>query len=161
MTCDKMGQDLLSSYLDGEMASPDRALVEAHLKGCPACRQRVEEAQFFDRILSHGRDPQVPFEVWERVRARIERPSFWEGALAWVQGGPQPARVMALIVVLVLGLSVGQKTGLYPQIKGLEGDQDIVSYVEQQESLLFGAVLGVSSEEIFFPNGNFWDGMSV
>ena len=35
-------QDLLSSYLDGDLSAEERAEVEAHLEGCDACREEYE-----------------------------------------------------------------------------------------------------------------------
>jgi anti-sigma factor RsiW len=34
--------ETLSSYLDGELASPDRAAVERHIAACPGCRGRLD-----------------------------------------------------------------------------------------------------------------------
>ena len=38
MTCERI-EGLLSAYLEGELAGPDRAEVAAHLAACPACAE--------------------------------------------------------------------------------------------------------------------------
>ncbi len=36
-------QDSFSAYLDGELAAPDKALVEQHLAACLQCRTHLEQ----------------------------------------------------------------------------------------------------------------------
>jgi len=38
MTCERI-EELLSAYLEGELAGPDKAAVAAHLAACPGCAE--------------------------------------------------------------------------------------------------------------------------
>ncbi len=63
--------DRLSEYLDGELTSPERTTLEAHLASCDACRTTVEELR---RVVTNARalDDRPPaVDLWPTVAARI------------------------------------------------------------------------------------------
>jgi len=69
--------DLLSMYLDGELAAGARAEVDTHLRGCAACARRLEELAAVDAAARELPVPAPPgyFEALPaRVRARLPAP---------------------------------------------------------------------------------------
>src|SRR2546422_208780 len=66
--------DRLSEYLDGELGIAERAALEAHLAGCPACevilaelRRVVARAQALD-----DQPPTTDLVGWEKTRAKYD-----------------------------------------------------------------------------------------
>jgi hypothetical protein len=57
---------MLSVYFDGEMPSPWKEKLEAHVSGCPDCRKRLETY----RVISQT-PTDVPAEASERVWQRL------------------------------------------------------------------------------------------
>lgn len=66
--------DTLNAYLDGELAAPARREAEAHLAGCPACRQELERLRALFAALEAWpeAEPARDFagDVLAQVRAR-------------------------------------------------------------------------------------------
>jgi hypothetical protein len=63
--------DRLSEYLDGELTPAARADVEAHLRGCPACREVLAELQAVIRRAGSLPDPPPSSNLWPGIEARI------------------------------------------------------------------------------------------
>jgi anti-sigma factor RsiW len=68
--------DLLSAYLDGELAARDRAQVEDHLRGCDGCARfggelRSTVASLREHLLAVALVP--PPSVQERLREALAR----------------------------------------------------------------------------------------
>src|SRR5438270_789548 len=66
---------ILNDYVDGALGAGERAGVDAHLTGCAACRQTVEDLR---EIARAGRalDPrEPPVRAWSRLERaiRLER----------------------------------------------------------------------------------------
>ena len=61
--------DQLSAYLDGELAPDAHAAVEAHLAGCAACREVLQDLRALVQAAPAyaGSDP-APV-VWDRIAA--------------------------------------------------------------------------------------------
>lgn len=55
MACRQFREDL-QSYLDGELAPPRRAALEAHLRECADCRRVLDELQAVSGVLAHWPD---------------------------------------------------------------------------------------------------------
>jgi anti-sigma factor RsiW len=75
--------DRLSDYLDGHLPDGDRALLEAHLSGCPECRETLDDLR---RLVA-------------RARAATERPlpsDLWPGIAALIGGSGSPSPVIDL-----------------------------------------------------------------
>ncbi len=51
MRCDRVREHLVA-YLDGELDSADRQVIDAHLAGCPACRDEMTGFESTDDLLS-------------------------------------------------------------------------------------------------------------
>jgi hypothetical protein len=104
---------LLSEYLEGSLRPRDRARVEAHLLGCPACRQAlgelrrttellrglrggVEAPDLADAVLARIRAGEAEPSVLDRVRAGVSR--FLAGPL----GAPLATACVGLTLLAVL-----------------------------------------------------------
>lgn len=75
--------ELLSAYLDGELAAPERVRVQGHLGECVECSRRMEELAAVDEIARAlpAEAPEAYFDGFaSRVRARLSprpRASSW------------------------------------------------------------------------------------
>jgi hypothetical protein len=59
---------MLSLYYDGELPSPWKEKLEAHLEGCSSCGERLEQFRRLSGALECGNPAQVPEErVWQRL----------------------------------------------------------------------------------------------
>lgn len=80
--CEEHYRVLISGYLDGELAPADRADLEAHLEGCPACQRELDTMRrlFWGTTSAFALD-EVSEKTWddflENVYNRIERRTGW------------------------------------------------------------------------------------
>jgi len=104
--------DLLA-YLDGELNAADRARVDAHLARCPACAVRLDELRVLRRDLDATLDAALtPVRlsraadqaIRETLRARLERPRWWEAL--WARRGIL-AQAAQAVLLIVFSLNVG------------------------------------------------------
>ena len=65
--------DTLDAYSDGSLPKRQRVEVDAHLRGCAACRQTVQEIQYLEYVLHDFLPaPHVPFHrFWARLETRL------------------------------------------------------------------------------------------
>jgi len=63
--------DLLSAFVDGEVPSPWKERIEAHIRSCPSCAAKVEEYRKLDAFLIEERRGYDSVAAAERVRARL------------------------------------------------------------------------------------------
>jgi hypothetical protein len=75
MTCDET-RDALSAYLDEALAPDERALVDAHLEGCVACRRELEALRGTVALLQRVEPARAPVGFVDRVMAAA-RPRPW------------------------------------------------------------------------------------
>ena len=69
MNCDKTR--LLNRYLDNELPSGERKLLEEHLKECPACNKALSEMKMVDQLALSI--PEVPSACsFEALKERIK-----------------------------------------------------------------------------------------
>ncbi len=61
----------LSSYLDDELASNERANATEHLQGCARCRATIAELDVLGRGLQALPCPPVPAELQARLQAQF------------------------------------------------------------------------------------------
>jgi anti-sigma factor RsiW len=94
MKCQEV-QELLSAWLDRELAEEVEAAVAAHLEGCEACRREVVHLRALDAALGELTAP-VPQGLAEKVAARLRPPRRRQ----WWQA-------VALAASLVLGIALG------------------------------------------------------
>ena len=101
-------EELLSGYVDGTLPTEERAVVDAHLVTCAACRDEVELAHEALTALGSLQEQPVPFGVTGPVMAEAGRRFERRGAV-WqrVQWGAGLAAAAALVLVVALNLSAG------------------------------------------------------
>jgi hypothetical protein len=104
--------DRLSEYLDDELAPPERAELDAHLRECLGCRRVLGELR---RVTLHAgalRDTPPARPLWPEVAARIGHPRVElapADELAARRRTRPPLRwVMGLAAVLALGIGIGR-----------------------------------------------------
>ncbi len=73
MTCGEI-QRFVDAYLDGEFADEDRAELERHLAGCPACATEVRrQAAFKAALRAAWKRPPAPAALRARVTAALAK----------------------------------------------------------------------------------------
>jgi len=103
MKCDEVSRELIA-FLDRRANSAERAVMEAHLKGCVACRARAEDFRklwgLLDEVPVH--EPSFGFDARLRQRiAREPRPRWF----TWLVPQPRLAFSVALLVALSIWMS--------------------------------------------------------
>ncbi|HUT56444.1 MAG TPA: anti-sigma factor [Phycisphaerae bacterium] len=64
--------DRLSAYYDGEIPEPERAALEAHIRGCPLCAVEMARLQRLSRLIgSTGRMEMSP-QALERLHQSFD-----------------------------------------------------------------------------------------
>ena len=71
MSCEEY-TELISAALDGALTPEERVRLDAHLRGCPACRALLDELSGLDRALEELNAP-VPEGFAGRVMERVAR----------------------------------------------------------------------------------------
>jgi anti-sigma factor RsiW len=112
-TCSDI-EPLLTPYVDGEAAAPDRACLEAHLAVCPSCRALVEAERRCRELLRAHREALTPSPS-PALRARCAglagggRQSAFR---RWAPLSMAATLVLAVAGVLLLGsLGPGARVG--------------------------------------------------
>ena len=124
MTCERI-EELLSAYLEGELAPAERAEVEAHLAACPACAEFA--ALMREALTATARFPQVepPAALMARLygipekakgRRRLVRPVF-----EWLaRPALQPVYAAATALLMVVSF-----VAFHPEGRGIRKRIDI------------------------------------
>ena len=68
--CDRW-RDRLSDYLDGGMRSGERGELEAHLPGCPACREVLDDLRAVKEGAAALGPMAPPRDLWPGIAARL------------------------------------------------------------------------------------------
>ncbi|HIE05295.1 MAG TPA: hypothetical protein EYP58_00690 [bacterium (Candidatus Stahlbacteria)] len=100
--CDRV-RELLSPFLDGELAPEERELVEDHLIGCEACQKEFARLKELDQAISrikveepsHNFHPRLIHTLSKEYAKRKRRRSFL------IQLAPLAAAASILLIVLV------------------------------------------------------------
>lgn len=75
MRCDE-ARELLSPYLDGELAPQQRMGVDAHLVECSDCTAELNDWNSISNLSAKLVDPVPPADLWERIDgANVTRPN--------------------------------------------------------------------------------------
>ena len=99
--------DLLMSYLDGELDDAERARVEAAIAADPALQRQLEEQRALrDRLRAHY-DPVAEEEVPPRLRALLE-PEIVDLAAERSRRRPIWQAMTAIAASLLVGILVGR-----------------------------------------------------
>jgi anti-sigma factor RsiW len=106
-------RERLSDLLDEALTLPERALVGAHLNGCPDCRRELDRLRATVSLLSRVERPRAPVGFVDRVMAAA-RPVPWYQRLGRRLFLPLniklPAQAAAMLVIAVLGVYLLQRT---------------------------------------------------
>lgn len=99
-------EDLLPDYVDGTLADAQRAVVDAHLRGCATCREEVGLSRAALTAMGSLEEVPVPFGVTGPVLAEAGRRFERRRKVAWerLQWSAGLAAAAALILVVVLNL---------------------------------------------------------
>lgn len=106
-------QNLLISYLDGEVSKEQSKEIRQHLSKCQACREFHQTlSQFWQEELPETRVSPPP-DLWRKIRTRIEaesRQRWWPRLREPVRLALQPIAAAAIILLAVfIGLRVGEQ----------------------------------------------------
>src|SRR5436309_8424121 len=69
MTCEKAG-DLLSAYIDGELAGRQCSALETHLGGCEGCREELDTLKNAVALLEAPKSFARPEGLLEEFKAK-------------------------------------------------------------------------------------------
>ena len=106
-------EEALAAYVDGSAGADERALSEAHLRGCATCREEVGLAQLGMAAVAALPELESPGLRWQRdgvpdVRDATEA---WTGGARWWQrvgerwaAGVAAAAAAVIVVVLAVGV---------------------------------------------------------
>ena len=94
-------RDDLSAYLDGELSTAERALVQSHLDGCAACRAGVAELTATARVIAA-----LPLPAPSRRLVPSVAPRF-----AWLRPTRSLSAVLSGVFILVFMASATLDTG--------------------------------------------------
>ena len=108
-------EEHLSGYVDGTLATDERAEVDAHLATCATCREEIELATRAVTMLRELPEVPVPFGTTRPVMAeagkartsRARRP--WGGRTQWAAGLAAAAVLVAVVAVALP--RVGREAG--------------------------------------------------
>ncbi len=100
-------QKLLSAYCGNDLPTVDRAMVEEHLRECPACRAELADLQITTRLILTTPEFEPPPWMTARIMAHVREEKAskrnWLKNLFFPIHIKIPLEVMALLVVCVSG----------------------------------------------------------
>ncbi|HEY6102375.1 MAG TPA: zf-HC2 domain-containing protein [bacterium] len=97
----------LSAYLDGELADPERQVLDAHLRGCTVCRRDLAELARVKSLLSALPEVEPPPGLLADLREAPARlTSVLDSVMAWLRSAFRRPAVAAAAVMLALLLIV-------------------------------------------------------
>lgn len=116
--CERWGGEI-SAYLDGELAAVDRAAVDAHLPGCPACASALRDLRMLTLDVGALADGPVPQGLADRILARVAREeAAGTAAPASRIAAVSPARWVrrAAPWAMAAGVAVALGAGVLPEL---------------------------------------------
>jgi hypothetical protein len=112
-------RELLSAYLDGELAQTERAEVEAHLADCSSCGALLDDFRAMAAIATREEPPPVPTDLRSRIRLKVglagahrTRPRRFEYS--------RMGLAAAAVIVLAIGLWATRWDSAPPQTPPIE-----------------------------------------
>jgi anti-sigma factor RsiW len=109
--CIDIEQNLID-LLDGSIDGDRRVDIEAHLEGCPRCRQLLATYQpLFDKSINHAA-VELPRELWYRLQDKINRmeenrPSRLRLPVQWRPVISLSIKSFGLVVAVAAGIFLG------------------------------------------------------
>jgi predicted anti-sigma-YlaC factor YlaD len=119
--------DRLSEYLDDELAALERMALEAHLRGCTACRATLEQLRAVKARAGALKDAEPGPHVWVAIAERIgaqdialDAPAAPGDELAERRArrrlrAPWLGAVLSAAAVLAMGIAIGRWTRETPR----------------------------------------------
>jgi hypothetical protein len=103
----------LDEYLDGELAEAERAVVEAHLASCAACRAELDRSKKLEKVLRSVPSGALPNEdrFVASIRARSRR-----RAPVWPLGLAAAAAILVVVAVRIATMSGPEAFRAVPEI---------------------------------------------
>jgi len=80
MNCEEI-QNLLSEYIDGELAEGERLRLDDHLENCPDCREELAHLREYLNDIGSLRKIKPPADFLKQVHSRLESQSPFKTAL--------------------------------------------------------------------------------
>lgn len=111
MKCDRVGKHL-SAYLDGVLDTPLSRSVAAHLKGCQACREELDDLKALVTALGEVESAKAPTDFLQALHDRMapgRRPMRWLKNLFLPFRARWPVQFAATVAMGVLILVVSQR----------------------------------------------------
>jgi anti-sigma factor RsiW len=110
--------NVVHAYVDGELATTDRAAYEAHMRGCDACTQASHlQARFKAAVRGHLPRPALPVGLRSRVEAALAAAPSPRRRWLW-QAYPRAFTVgMAAAAAVVLLVANMQRTVRSPMLE--------------------------------------------
>jgi hypothetical protein len=109
----------MADYLEGQLALTDRALLDAHLDGCPECSADIAEMRATIGLLRSLPEPPVPGDfsanVMRRIRSGEATPGLLDRIAGFFQDITQP-RVLVPVSAALLSAGFvlwGQQAGFF------------------------------------------------
>ena len=87
MRADEKTDELLNSYLDGELSSRERAEVKRRVANVEGMAQRLEQLRSVRSLLQAFPQATPPDELAENIMAQLERQSLLEETPVTATGG--------------------------------------------------------------------------
>lgn len=112
MTCNE-AQNYISLELYGELASPERELLAAHLAACEPCAAEAASARSLHSLLLNRAAteiaPDLLVQCRQALEARLDRERHgWRNLWTnWKAFAANPSRVASALVLLVFGFGLG------------------------------------------------------
>ena len=108
-------EPLVTPYVDGEVSPDERAVVDAHLAGCPPCRQRTAaERSARETVRTRFSRPCAPDDLRARCRAAalLAQPSSTRSPWRTVRS----LSIAAAVILIAGGVALYTLTGLSPSV---------------------------------------------
>lgn len=108
MNCEKY-REMISTLVDGELATEEKIDLQNHLDKCSACRQVMEEMQHLHHMIISEEPVSMPAEVERKILAHAAGQNRRKNKLTGLFGGyyriPRSAVWATLVVLVVLAVN--------------------------------------------------------
>jgi anti-sigma factor RsiW len=105
MNC-KTAEKWILRSLDGRLDERSRALLAAHLKGCPACRKAEAEYRSMLSLLREGKEQAPLPRFWERLEPRLREEERLVPLVVWERWCLRAIPVFVALAMLAAGLFI-------------------------------------------------------
>jgi anti-sigma factor RsiW len=128
MNCGR-AQNLLSAYLDRELAGSEMLAIQEHLRSCPACAAEQQSLQSVRALLGsmgrvEPRDPEALIMATLNRRHQASPPGLWSRMATWWAFSAPRAGLAAAAACLTVGVLA---LGVALHSSGDMGEREIVA----------------------------------